>query len=71
MRKLEEIRKDVEDVVGRLLIAKASYADIVIEYMDMGHDSNHHIPKAYQKVVVGLSKELNELYDEYHEAFYS
>ena len=71
MRDLEMIRRDIENMEARLLDAKANYADMVIAYMDMGHDVNtHHIPNAYRKVVIELIKELNELYDEHHEAFY-
>lgn len=70
-RDLEVILKDIEKMEERLLDAKANYADVVIEYLDIGHDvSKHHVPEAYRKEVIRLVEELNELYDEHHEAQY-
>lgn len=71
MRELKVIRAELDEMLSRLRVAKENYAEIVIEYMDMGYDSNHHVPKSYQKVVVDLMEEVNELHDEYHEVFYS
>lgn len=71
VRNAEVITKDIEEMESRLQIAKVNFAEMVIEYMDMGRDvGKHHVPRAYRKVVSDLTKELNELYDERYKAMY-
>lgn len=70
-REIEVIERDIDNMESRLLDAKANYADVIIEYLEIGHDvSKHHVPEAYRKEVIRLVEELNELYDEHHEAQY-
>lgn len=63
MRKLAEIRKDIEDVMGRLQQAEATYTHIVTNYTD-------RVPEEYRKDIEDLKNELDELADEHHIAFY-
>ena len=66
LRDNEVILSEIDEMEARLLDAKADYADIVIEYMEIGHDvSKHHVPEAYRREVMRCVEELNELYDEY------
>lgn len=66
LRDNEVILSEIDKMEARLLDAKADYADIVIEYMEIGHDvSKHHVPEAYRREVMRFVEELNALYDEY------
>lgn len=64
MRKLEEIRKDIAEVAGRLQQAEAAYTDIITNY-------TNRVPEKYRKNIVDLKNELDKLADEHHAAFHS
>ena len=71
VRDVEVVTEEIAEMESRLQIAKVNFAEMVIEYMDMGRDvGKHHVPRAYRKVVSDLTKELNELYNERYEAMY-
>lgn len=71
MREIKVISREIESTEIRLLDAKANYADVVIEYINIGYDvSKHHEPEAYRKKVMELVEELNVLYEEHYEATY-
>ena len=66
LRDNEVILSEIDKMEARLLDAKADYADVVIEYLESGHDvSKHHVPEAYRREVMRFVEELNALYDEY------